>query len=122
MANNEKYIHLGDRYRCIRNIADNSIGEKVVWRYVRDNWCELVNRSELNECAFSEVIPIITKHFSTRTELEEVEEFFGQNPAAGVAVSEQTLQRIGTNINWLDENKMKIENWSQKNIQAAVLD
>lgn len=106
-----------DYFQVLQNVADNPIGELIVWDYVRENWQKLVERFGLNERYLGRMIPAITSRFSTTTRLDEMNGFFAKYPDAGAGASarKEAIQNVENNIQWLKDNERKVVEWIEKN-------
>ena len=73
----------------------------------------LVKRYTLNDRYLGQLIPAITKTFSTRVKLDEIVAFFKKYPEAGAGAiyRAQSLETVETNVKWLGNNSQKIEKW-----------
>ncbi|XP_063704235.1 glutamyl aminopeptidase-like [Culicoides brevitarsis] len=109
----EKNVRGQDYFSCVQQIANNRIGENIVWDYVRMKWPELVERFGINERYLGRMIPSITSRFSTETKLQEMKDFFAKYPEAGAgeAARKQALEKVSNNIKWLANNMDGIEKW-----------
>lgn len=118
----EKNVRSQDYFACLTAIADNPIGESIVWEYVRENWQNLVNRFGLNERYLGRLIPNIVDNFSTNTKLNEVKAFFAKYPEAGAGASarKEALQIIENNIEWLKNNQKKVGEWLERATKDVV--
>lgn len=113
LAWDENNVRGQDYFTCMAYIAENPIGENLVWNYVRENWQKLVDRFGLNERYLGRMIPSITSRFATKTRLKEMESFFNEYPeaGAGAAARRQALQKVKINIKWSETNKEKVAKW-----------
>ena len=60
-----------------------SIGNPIVWKFVREEWPNLVNRFSLNDRYLGRLPSYIASGFNTKLELEELNAFFAKYPDAG---------------------------------------
>ena len=113
LAMDENYIRSQDALTCLSSIASNPDGNHLVWDWVRENWTLLVERYTLNDRYLGQLLPAVTKSFSTNVKLREVQDFFKKYPEAGAGAiyRAQSIETIETNIKWLENNNEKIENW-----------
>jgi len=113
LAWDEKNVRGQDYFNCLSMIADNPIGEPIVWDYVRENWKTLTDRFGLNERYLGRVIPSIVGRFSTATKLIEVKNFFEKYPEAGAGETarKEAIQKIENNIQWLKNNEKNVGTW-----------
>ena len=60
-----------------------SIGNPIVWKFVREEWPNLVNRFSLNDRYLGRLPSYIASGYNTKLELEELNAFFAKYPDAG---------------------------------------
>uniref|UniRef100_A0A1B0AGP0 glutamyl aminopeptidase n=1 Tax=Glossina pallidipes TaxID=7398 RepID=A0A1B0AGP0_GLOPL len=115
LAWNESYVRSQDYFSCLQFIAQNRVGQGLVWDYVRENWPRLVERFGINERYMGRMIPAITSRFATQTKLEEMEAFFAKYPeaGAGTAARKEALENVKNNIKWLEQNMDHVGKWLQ---------
>lgn len=113
MAWNESYVRGQDYFSCLQYIAQNRIGQPLVWDYVRENWPRLVERFGINERYLGRMIPSITSRFASQTKLDEMEAFFAKYPeaGAGTAARKEALENVKNNKKWLDQNLNSVAEW-----------
>lgn len=99
------------------SIAANRVGEPLVWDYVRTHWPEMVDRFGLNERYLGQMIPAVTKRFTTEIRLKEMQDFFAKYPEAGAGARSRVsaLQTVQKNIKWLDSNLQSVTDWLTSN-------
>jgi len=112
-SKNEDYVRSQDFFTVWKYIAGNPVGNPIIWNYYRQNWDYLVNRFTLNDRYLGRVIKSITNGFTTKFQLKEVSQFYAQYPDAGAGkrAREQALEKVNSNIKWLDNNYNNVENW-----------
>nr|XP_045618493.1 glutamyl aminopeptidase-like isoform X1 [Procambarus clarkii] len=123
----QRYIELAQDMKNVRSqnflhvlqyISSNPAGTDLVWDWVRSNWKWLVDRYSLNDRYLGQLIPCISKYFSTAEKLSQMKEFFGTYPEAGAGELNraQALETVHFNIRWVDAYSAIIHNWlkSQK--------
>lgn len=108
-----------DFFTVVTYISRNPVGNPITWDWVRANWQYLVNRFSLYSRTLGRLVPSIISNYNTRFKLEEVEEFFRQYPDAGAGsrAREQARESIQRNIDWMENNSVKIKTWLQQNTQ-----
>ncbi|XP_014211540.1 glutamyl aminopeptidase [Copidosoma floridanum] len=113
LAMDENYIRSQDALNCLSSISNNPEGRLLVWDWVRENWQLLVTRYTLNDRYLGQLIPAITRKFSTTIKLNEMHSFFEKYPEAGAGASYrvQALETVETNIAWLERNSNQINEW-----------
>lgn len=124
LAWNESYVRGQDYFTCLQYIAQNRVGQPLVWDYVRENWPRLVNRFGINERYLGRMIPSITYRFSTQTKLDEMEAFFAKHAeaGAGTAARKEALENVKNNIKWVEQNLKPVGEWLQAQKTPSVTD
>lgn len=117
-AMDENKIRSQDFFSVLTYIADNPVGNALVWDFTRANWEYMVNRFGLDSRSLGRLIPSITEFYSTELKLQQMEEFFAKYPEAGAGTRgrQQALERVRTNIQWVEKNQAVIEKWLMSNV------
>lgn len=112
----KEIVRTQDFLKCLIMISENPDGTLLVWDWVRDNWEFLVNRYTLNDRYLGQLIPAITKSFTTQVKLDEMKTFFKQNPEAGAGADSRAkaLETVSWNIKWLSRSAPIINKWFNK--------
>ncbi|KAL1465056.1 hypothetical protein WDU94_004651 [Cyamophila willieti] len=118
MAKDEKNIRSQDYFTVIIIVANNPIGLPVAWKYLQNNWDNLVKRFGLNHRVFGRIIPSVCSKFKTEDKLKEVEDFFAKHPnaGAGAAGRKQALETIQNNIKWVNKHAKPLAEWLEQNV------
>lgn len=113
LATNETVVRSQDFFQCLINISENPDGTLLVWDWVRNNWEFLQNRYSLNNRYLGQLIPAITKSFTTKTKLEEMNAFFAKYPDAGAGADnrKKALETVTRNIKWVEDMAPIIKDW-----------
>lgn len=113
LAWDEENVRGQDYIRCLTNIADNPIGNSIVWDHVRNNWDKLVARYGLNSRMLGRLITSITSSFSTQVKLDELTAFFEKYPDAGAGATsrKEANENLKNNMRWVDQNVGEINSW-----------
>jgi len=114
LAKNESYVRSQDFFGVCANIAYNSVGNPIMWNFVRSEWeSYLVPRFTLNERYLGFLVPKITGGFNTEHQLQEMRDFFSRYPEAGAGERSraEALQTTQANINWLRLHKEEVQQW-----------
>ncbi|XP_055459979.1 endoplasmic reticulum aminopeptidase 1 isoform X1 [Psammomys obesus] len=103
-------------------IGRNAVGYPLAWKFLRENWNNLVQKFELGSPAIAHMVTGTTERFSTRARLQEVKEFFSSLKENGSQLRcvQQTIETIEENIRWMDKNLDKIIIWLQKKKQELL--
>ncbi|XP_071953572.1 glutamyl aminopeptidase-like [Antedon mediterranea] len=117
-AMDESKVRSQDFFTVVNYIADNPVGNPIVWDWVRTNWELLVNRFGISSRSLGRLVPSICESYATEFKQQQMKDFFMKYPDAGAGERgrKQALERVQTNIDWLKSNEMKIETWLADNI------
>nr|XP_022330971.1 endoplasmic reticulum aminopeptidase 1-like [Crassostrea virginica] len=111
-----KIIKQQDISTVIRYVGGNINGRLLAWRFVQRNWAKL--RKWFGDVSFTlnDIIKDSTSEFSTRFDLEEVQNFFKSHDAGpGTRAIQIASESIQMNIRWLEQNGEKVKSWLEKN-------
>lgn len=99
----------------IANIWANKYGQDITWKFIKDNWKEIVKNYGEGGHFLSRLLSPLGNH-TTLKDLKNIKAFFSKNIAPG---AERTLiqsyEKIESNIAWLKDDKKSIKNWLEKN-------
>ncbi|RZF41809.1 hypothetical protein LSTR_LSTR005271 [Laodelphax striatellus] len=103
LGKDENNVRSQDYIMMLASISHHPVGNKVVWKFVRDHWSYLVNRFTLNDRLLGRLIPAIAANYGSEEKLQELKDFFAANPesGAGAAGRKIALEKTQNNINWL---------------------
>ncbi len=86
-------------------------GTSLAWEYVKANWPEFNRRYGAGGFAMMRLAGI-TGGFTTLDARQDVEEFFNSHPTpAATRTIQQSLERIGLNVRWLERNRADLARW-----------
>ncbi|KAK2107486.1 hypothetical protein P7K49_012651 [Saguinus oedipus] len=116
---NPDLIRKQDATSTIISIANNVVGQTLVWDFVQSNWKKLFNDYGGGSFSFSNLIQGVTRRFSTEYELQQLEQFKKNNEdvgfGSGTRALEQALEKTRANIKWVTENKEAVLRWFTEN-------
>ncbi|XP_058521574.1 aminopeptidase N isoform X1 [Ochotona princeps] len=116
---NSDYIRRQDATSTINNIANNVVGQSLVWDFIQSNWKRLFEDYGGGSFSFSSLIRTVTRRFSTEYELQQLEQFRLNNLdtgfGSGTRALEQALEQTRTNIKWVRENRDAVLAWFTEN-------
>ncbi|XP_053175963.1 alanyl (membrane) aminopeptidase-like b [Scomber japonicus] len=104
-------IRLMDVASTINYIANNAAGQALAWNFIRAHW----DYVSLGDGAM--LIEGVTRRFSTRFELEELDLFaktYDLGPAT--AAVEQAIEQTRVNIQWVLEHKEIVLDWFETTV------
>ncbi|XP_071808617.1 aminopeptidase A-like [Asterias amurensis] len=107
-----------DFFSTLGYIADNPVGNLLVWDWVRANYDYLLDRFGVSDRYLGRLVPGFTDYWNTEQKLKELEDFWEEYPDAGAGSRGrlQAVERIRTNINWLAKNEDTISMWLDNNL------
>uniref|UniRef100_A0A672T0K2 Aminopeptidase n=1 Tax=Sinocyclocheilus grahami TaxID=75366 RepID=A0A672T0K2_SINGR len=95
-------------------IADNVIGQPLVWDFVRANWEHITKDFDDGSFFSGGLINGITKKFSTEFELQQLcclIFIFWKPFTFDMQAIERAIEQTKANIKWISENKAQVMNW-----------
>nr|XP_012319279.1 aminopeptidase N [Aotus nancymaae] len=118
---NPDLIRRQDATSTIISIANNVIGQTLVWDFVQSNWKKLFYDFGGGSFSFSNLIQGVTRRFSSEYELQQLEQFKKNNEdvgfGSGTRALEQALEKTRANIKWVNQNKETVLQWFTENSQ-----
>ncbi|CAN9498632.1 unnamed protein product [Ophioblennius macclurei] len=124
---NSSLIRKQDAASVIAAVAANRAGQSLAWDFVRENWNFMFSQYGVGSFSFASIITGVTARFSTPEDLQQLEDFVGQQGASGFGSAtqavDQALERTRSNISWLRKNQQEVLDWlnSQTRRQSAEL-
>ena len=108
-------IKTQDTVHVITVVSHNPIGRDMVWRFVRENWHQIIKLFGEGSFSMDSIITETVWHFSTRFELKEVDDFFRSvSVGSGQQAVEQCLEKIRANIFWKDNIEKSVIQWLER--------
>ncbi len=106
-----KEVRLQDAPMIIAGVIANPYGRTLAWKYVQKNWKELNKRYPSSGHMLGRMLKPLSL-MNTEKEFKELKGFFKKHPAKGMQRTvEQILERVESNILWLENQKNKIEEY-----------
>ena len=97
-----------DRITVIAGVCSNPLGLDLAWDFVRSNWNVFNERG----FAITNLVTVVTSKFNDQIHLDEVTNFFNENPTNGAQMTVlNCIETIQNNINWLNVNLPVIVPW-----------
>ncbi|CAF4239646.1 unnamed protein product [Rotaria sp. Silwood2] len=98
------YIRLQDASRFINNIRLQPGGQKLAWRFISQQWAELVAKFGSVSFTLSDIVENVLEYVNTQQELETVQQFMANT--ADLSTAERaflsSIEKIRANIRWMD--------------------
>uniref|UniRef100_A0A0P5FVD5 Aminopeptidase n=1 Tax=Daphnia magna TaxID=35525 RepID=A0A0P5FVD5_9CRUS len=106
-----------DALDVIKTLAGNPIGRFLTFNFTREKWLEMTKIfSSIHNLAH--VFESVTKAFNTDMELKELSDFVGRNKELLVSAmtrsTQQSIDRVRSNLSWMKQNYRHVVNWLQK--------
>jgi len=119
LAKNESNVRSQDYFTVLSYISYNPTGNPLVWNFIRSEWPYLLDRFGLNSRYLGRVPKTVVRNFSTKFQLDQINDFFAEYPDAGAGTRSriQALEDVQNNIKWLDTHYQDIENWLNDRIK-----
>ncbi|XP_022079859.1 glutamyl aminopeptidase-like isoform X2 [Acanthaster planci] len=114
----ESKIRSQDFFTTLGYIADNPVGNSLVWDWVRANYDYLLERFGASDRYLGRLVPGFVDYWNTEQKLKELEDFWAEYPDAGAGARGrlQAIERIKTNIKWMEKNEATIAQWLNDNL------
>jgi aminopeptidase N len=97
------YIRLQDASRFINNIRLQSGGQKLAWRFISQQWTELVAKFGSVSFTLTDIVESVLEYVNTQQELESVQQFMANT--ADLSTAERaflsSIEKIQANIRWM---------------------
>lgn len=110
-------IRSQDMMGLLATVASNSVGRKLIYDYLEENWNELY--SEYGGLTFTlpRFVDAATGLLNTEYDKERIKSFIGKNWNLGIASEafQRALENIDSNIRWLKVNLVKFKQWLNLN-------
>nr|XP_039261334.1 aminopeptidase N-like [Styela clava] len=113
-CSNETLVGIKTGYLCLLSISDNEYGRDLFWRFLSENWNELVNKYMSGNPDFDSVFVVPTQRFSTPYDLKQITEFrsrYRDSLRSAWRSLDGAMESIKNNIKWRKENENKIGEW-----------
>ena len=100
-----------DTISLVSAVATNRLGKAHAWVFVKDRWHEFDRRYGSGGFGLMRLVSI-TGGFATPEDREDVRAFFEAHPVpAATRTVQQSLERIGLNVRWLERNREGLAAW-----------
>jgi puromycin-sensitive aminopeptidase len=100
-----------DTVLLVMAVAGNRHGRDLAWAFVKDRWPVFDERYGRGGFAIMRLVGI-GGGFTRLEDREDVERFFRDHPVPAAARTvQQSLERIGLNVRWLERNRNELGVW-----------
>ncbi|XP_064191655.1 aminopeptidase N-like [Anguilla rostrata] len=108
-------IRKQDATSTIVYVARNVVGQTLAWDFLRERWEYIFTQYGSSSFSFASLISGVTKRFSSKFELQQLQQFMKDNEnvgfGSGALALEQSIASTTANLKWLAENKEPVLNW-----------
>ncbi|XP_011643084.1 aminopeptidase N isoform X2 [Pogonomyrmex barbatus] len=111
-------IRKQDAARVFGSIANNIVGQPLVFDYFRNNWEHLRKYFGTSLSNINNIVKSATRGISTKYELKDLVEFAKSHiEELGTATRtiQQAMEQAEANIRWIHNNHATIRDWLQRN-------
>ena len=107
-------VRLQDTISVVSAVATNSVGRKLAWEFIKDNWPEFDQRYGAGGFGLMRLVSVCG-NFTSPESLRDVETFFTEHPTpAAERTIRQAVEHIRLNIKWLERNQAEVAAWLDK--------
>lgn len=98
------YIRLQDASRFFSNIRLQPGGQKLAWRFISQQWTELVAKFGSVSFALSDIVGSVLRYVNTQQELETIQQFVKDTDTLSTAERAflLSIENIQANIRWMN--------------------
>lgn len=110
-----KDVRTQDAPFIIGSVWTNYYGRDITWKFIKKNYKEILQKYGTGGHFLSRILSPLGVH-NTKKDADDIEKFFKKNSAPGSARTiEQSLERIKSNVAWIESDKKTIKQWLNKN-------
>ncbi|CAB3992820.1 glutamyl aminopeptidase-like isoform X1 [Paramuricea clavata] len=104
-----------DTVTVVGYVARNAVGRDLAWKFLKENWSIFLKRYGKSSFRMASVITSTTSMMNTKLELEDVKAFFeGRDAGSGERAVKQAIERIQTNVEWVERSAQSIADYLKK--------
>jgi aminopeptidase N len=98
------YIRLQDASRFINNIRLQPGGQQLVWRFISQQWPQLVAKFGSVSFTLSNIVESVLEYVNTQEGLNTIQQFMANTPDLSIAERAflSSIEKIRANIRWMD--------------------
>ncbi|XP_061100577.1 aminopeptidase N-like [Conger conger] len=108
-------IRKQDATSTIVYIARNVVGQTLAWNFLRERWEYIFTQFSTGSFGFANLISGVTRRFSSKFELQQLQQFMKDNENVGFGSGglalEQAIASTTVNLKWLAEYKEPVLDW-----------
>ena len=115
------YIRLQEASRFINNIRLQPGGQKLAWRFIRQQWAQLVAKFGSVSFTLSNIVESVLEYVNTQEELLTVQQFMANT--ADLSIAERaflsSIEKIRANVRWMDTAGRDTSAWLDRRVRMA---
>ncbi|KAL0274800.1 UNVERIFIED_CONTAM: hypothetical protein PYX00_002840 [Menopon gallinae] len=121
LENTQNEIRECDYISFMKYVSESPYSSEMQWRFVRNGWEYLAQRFSSRAQELHKLVLEMCAKFNTKTELEEVEEFFRKHPEVSNEEDQKLLKCcISRNINFCARYRDIISSWITENLAQSA--
>ncbi|CAF3448231.1 unnamed protein product [Rotaria socialis] len=117
-----EYIRLQDASRFINNIRLQPGGQKLTWRFISQQWSELVAKFGSVSFTLSDIVENVLEYVNTQQELDTILQFMANTVDLSIAERAflSSIEKIRANIRWMDTVGQDIGVWLDGHLETVL--
>ncbi|XP_012944386.1 endoplasmic reticulum aminopeptidase 1 [Aplysia californica] len=109
-----------DTGTVITNVAANTNGQLLAWRFFRQRWDDIFARYGKDAFLLSSTLKSVTDSFNTKFDYDEIATFFkGRDVGSAQLALQQSLEIVQNHIDWAEGNLQTIKSWLKTNVRST---
>lgn len=113
---NNAEIKSQDYMNIFRSVGLNPRGRRICWEFLESNWAYFYNRySSGSFSLLCRIVAYSTQNFTSIKDFEAIQLFFADKHVESIdRTINQSLEKIQTNVNWLEADSLRLSEWLQR--------
>ncbi|XP_023293113.2 aminopeptidase N [Lucilia cuprina] len=107
-------IRKQDVYRVFAAVSSNVVGQKMAFDFIRNNWEDIKTYLGSSMSNFNTILKFATKRINSKYHLNELEAFVTKELKDNSRLSQQIVEHVQVNVNWMNKNYQTILEWLRK--------
>lgn len=114
---NNAEVKSQDYMNIFRSVSLNPRGRRICWEFLESNWAYFYNRySSGSFSLLCRIVAYSTQNFTSIKDFETIQLFFADKHVESIdRTINQSLEKIQTNVNWLEADSLSLSEWLQRN-------
>lgn len=111
-------VRAQDTHTVLGVVAANTAGHLLTWHFLKSHWDAIYGLFKETTFSLDSILSALLPSFHTEYDYQEVKQFFGQiELQSGRLALDQALERIRSNIFWVEHVEPQLRHWLQQNAQ-----